>query len=118
MARKLPFKVAADVHGWDDEAHLRCVFKIADVNALQALSRGEASPEQQVAALKWIVDSACMAFEDTFDAASQRNSDKMQGRRYVGLRIVAMTKILPGALADLEERRLSEEARKNTRSST
>ena len=118
MARQPAIKIPHDVHGWHDEPHLRATFKIADVNNLQALGRGDASPEQQKAALKWIVETACMAYDDTYDGGNARNSDKMQGRRYAGLRIVAMCKILPGALADLEERRLAEETRKNTRSST
>lgn len=118
MARAVVTKIDPRIHGWHDQPHLRCCFKIADVNNLQALGRGDASPEQQQAALKWIGEVAGMVYDETFDASSERVSAFMQGRRYVGQRLAAMCKILPGALADIEERRIAEETRKTTRSPT
>lgn len=57
-----------------------------EIIALKALRAGTATPEQQIAALNWIVIYGCAVGEDTF-----RNSDRETayqcGRRRVGVLI-------------------------------
>lgn len=75
-----------DVQDWDK----------ADANALQALERGEADPDQQRRALDWIITKACRTYDMTFfpgGLEGQRNSDLAQGRRFVGLQIVKLLKL-------------------------
>jgi len=64
-----------------------------DVYAIQALERGEATPDQQKRALFWIVNNACQ----TYDFCSQPESDRLSaifdGRRFAGLQIVKLIKI-------------------------
>lgn len=115
MARKVVLKLAPEIHGYSDQRHVSVPFKIADVLAIQALGRGDADANQQAAALKWIIEVAGMAYEETYDPDNQYNSAFMQGRRYVGQRIGAMTKILPGALADVERRRIAEDEAEKSR---
>jgi hypothetical protein len=73
----------------------------ADANALQALQRGEADPEQQRRALDWIIHKACMTYDQTFfpgGAEGERYSNFAQGRRFVGTQII---KLLSLALSRL-----------------
>lgn len=65
----------------------------ADAYAIQALERGEATPEQQQRALRWIVDRAC----GTYDFPDKPDHDRLcaifDGRRFAGLQIVKLIKI-------------------------
>jgi hypothetical protein len=69
--------------GWD----------IADAAALQALSRGEATPDQQRRALTWIITSAAMTYDETFVAGQADVSDYLAGRRSVGNQVVKLLHI-------------------------
>lgn len=68
-------------------------FEDADAYAIQALERGQASPEQQKRALRWIIDCACL----TYDFCDKPDSDRLaaifDGRRFAGLQIVKLIKI-------------------------
>lgn len=59
-----------------------------EIYALQALERGEANPEQQKFALKWIVEKAC----DLYGFCDQPDNDRLcaihDGRRFAGSQIV------------------------------
>jgi hypothetical protein len=60
--------------------------------ALQALERGEATPEQQQRALLWIVNSAAKTYDLSFRSDSERESSFAEGKRFVGLQIVGILK--------------------------
>lgn len=68
----------------------------ADISAVKALASGTASSEQQVRAIKWIVENACMYYDLSFCPGSEdgrRDTDFAEGRRFVGAEIVKMTKL-------------------------
>lgn len=73
----------------------------ADVAALQALQRGEATPEQQKRALEWIVNAAANTYDLEY-RTEPRDHAFCSGRRFVGLQIVKMLKL---SLAALNRRR-------------
>ena len=73
----------------------------ADVSAIQALQRGEATPEQQKRALEWIVNSAANTYDLEY-RTEPRDHAFCSGRRFVGLQIVKMLKL---SLAALNRRR-------------
>lgn len=68
----------------------------ADASAVQAVSRGDASPDQQIRALRWIVESAGMAYDMEF-RHDDRKSCFASGRRFVALQIIKLLKINPTA---------------------
>ena len=71
---------------------------LPDAHALQALGRGEASKEQQLRALRWIVEGAAGTYEETFVPREGDTSSYLQGRRSVGLQIVKLLKVDLAAL--------------------
>ena len=48
---------------------------LPDAKAIQQLAVGEATPEQQMRALRWIVEIACRTYEVSYDPESPRNTD-------------------------------------------
>lgn len=71
----------------------------ADASALQALSRGDATPEQQRRALDWVVTRAAMTYDETFVPGQGDVSDFLAGRRNVGTQIVKLLKVQTNLLA-------------------
>lgn len=65
----------------------------ADVGAIQALHRGDASPDQQRRALKWIIESAAMTYDEAFVPGQPDVKDFLLGRMNVGKQIVKCLKI-------------------------
>lgn len=72
----------------------------ADVSAIQALERGEATPDQQKRALNWIIVHAAKTYDQSYRPGTegQRDTDFAEGKRYVGNEIVKMLKLEPGKL--------------------
>lgn len=68
-------------------------FEIRGAYDVQAMANGNASPEQQKAALRFIVENLSGAYGLTFDAKSERQDCYNQGRRHVGLSIIQITKL-------------------------
>ena len=68
---------------WDD----------ADATAMQALQRGEATPDQQKRALDWIINRGAMTYDVTFHPEGDRQSAFAEGRRFVGLQVIKLLKI-------------------------
>lgn len=66
---------------------------IADVSAVQAIANGTATPDQQVRAFDWIVRTAAATWQDTFHPESERVATFMQGRRFVGLKLLALREL-------------------------
>ncbi len=71
-------------------------FKPADSNAVAALSRGAATPEQQIRAMEFIVETICMRGGMSFRPGGpegDRNTAFAEGRRFVGNTIHRMALI-------------------------
>lgn len=64
----------------------------ADVSAIQALHRGDASPEQQKRVLDYIINDICDTYGLSYRPASDRDTTFAEGKRFVGLQIVAKLK--------------------------
>ena len=67
-------------------------YDVADAGAIQALARGEATPEQQQRALNWIINEAC----DTYGLEYRQDARDhafASGKRAVGLNLVKMLKL-------------------------
>lgn len=78
--------------------YLPAGYALADAVALQALEQGDATPEQQQRALKWVVEQAAMTYEVDY-RENDRNHAFVSGRRFVGLQIVKLLKLNTAALA-------------------
>lgn len=74
-------------------------WELADVTAVQALERGEASPEQQKRALAWIINKACWTYESTYSPVNAHDGSFAQGRRFSGLQIIKMLKLNAAAIS-------------------
>lgn len=83
-----------------------------DAASLQALVRGDATPEQQKRALNWIVNSAAGTYEHTFVPGSHDQSTYLEGRRSVGLQIVKLLKVDLAALRQIAAAKKTTTARK------
>lgn len=66
---------------------------VADVSAIKALAVGEANADQQKRALDFIIRDLAMTYDETFHSESERASAFMQGRRFVGLKLVLFINI-------------------------
>lgn len=84
---------------WDDD----------DAKALKSLQAGNASDVQQRRALKWIIERACMTYDEPFQPDSARATDFILGRRNVGLQIVKLLNVKLGALQKAKDGREREQ---------
>lgn len=84
--------------GLDKRPQFAYPHKIADVAAVKAIANGTATPDQQVRGMRWIVEKGCMTYDETFHPESERASAFMQGRRFVGLKLVLFINASLGAL--------------------
>ncbi len=64
-----------------------------DVGAVQALARGDADEVTQKHVLRYIVETLSGCYDMSFRAESDRATSFAEGRRYVGLQLVKMTKL-------------------------
>ena len=78
--------------------YLRCDWDIPVVAAVQALSRGEATPEQQKQFLNWQINICCGTYDQTFQELGERESSFAAGRRQVGLWLVKLLHLSTNAL--------------------
>jgi hypothetical protein len=65
-------------------------YELADAGAFQALQRGEATPDQQIRALKWLVYLACETYEPSYRPTGDRDTSFAEGKRWVGLQVVKL----------------------------
>lgn len=74
---------------------LPATYDLADVGALQALGRGDASPDAQQRALRWIIEKAAGTYEPSYRPGEdgERDTAFAEGRRHVGLQIVKLLKL-------------------------
>jgi hypothetical protein len=69
----------------------------ADASALQALQRGDASPDQQKRALDWVVKTAAQTYNTSFFPGMADATAFAEGRRFVGTMIVELLLVNPSA---------------------
>ena len=63
---------------------------LPDAKALQQLAKGDATPEQQKRALRWIVETACATYDQPYRPESARDTDFACGRMFVGQQVVKL----------------------------
>jgi len=73
-----------------------------ELNAMYALSVGEASPEQQVKCWAWIIGALCRFHDVSFrpGADGDRDTAFAEGRRFVAAEMIKMTRVNPAILED------------------
>lgn len=67
------------------------LYEVADIYAVRALNKGDATPEQQQRALKWIIDGAAQFREQPFRSEAdggERETAFALGRQQVGREIM------------------------------
>ena len=67
-------------------------YEVADVAAIQALIRGEADPEQQKRALKWIIERGACTYDFHY-YENERHTAFALGRAFVGQQVVKLTRL-------------------------
>lgn len=72
-------------------------YDIRDCQAMYALQKGEATPEQQRRALDWIITKAAITYDLPY-GDTDRGSNIMIGRQFVGKQIVKLMKLNPQVL--------------------
>lgn len=77
---------------------LRCDWDLPTASGIQALQRGEATPQQQKDFLNWLVNQACATYDQSFQLEGDRESSFSAGRRFVGLQVVKLLKLSVNAL--------------------
>lgn len=78
--------------------YLRCDWDLPVASAVQALAKGEATPDQQRQFCNWLVNVACATYDISFQPESDRATAFAEGRRYVGTNFVKLTKLSLNAL--------------------
>jgi hypothetical protein len=75
--------------------HHPAEYDVADVSAIQALKRGDATPDQQRRALKWIIENNSRTYDLPYfdDDEGGRASAFAAGKAYVGQQIVKLSKL-------------------------
>lgn len=86
------------------EPHFSYEHDIADVAAVQAWAEGRATEEQQIRSYRWVLEVACMTYDETFHPTSERLSILMQGRRFVGSRLRSLRSLNVPALREAKEK--------------
>lgn len=88
--RKPPNQVLLENAPWMPPA-----YEIADASAFQALTRGDASPDQQKRVVKWLVHEAARTYDMSFrpGPGGERDTAFAEGRRFVGLQVVKMVNL-------------------------
>lgn len=82
-------------------------YEASDIEAVKALAKGEARPDQQVRALEWIIKTAAGTYEMSFrsDAdGGERETAFAEGRRFVGLQLVKLINLPPKVVAAMRDK--------------
>ena len=69
-------------------AYVPAPYEPADHGAIKALAAGVANEGQQKRALKWIIETVCATYDQSYRPDSERETVFAEGRRYVGLTLV------------------------------
>jgi hypothetical protein len=88
-------------------------WEMADAAAIQALHRGNATPEQQRRALDHIIHNIAGTYDLSFRPGGEegaRATAFAEGKRYVGLQIVTLTKLSLAAIRQAKSKTPQEQA--------
>lgn len=80
-------------------------YALADVTAIQALQRGDASPDLQRRALNFIINDLARTYDLSYRPDSERDTAFAEGKRFVGLQLVKLTKLNVQAIRQAKERK-------------
>jgi hypothetical protein len=72
--------------------HIPADYDVADVSAIQALHRGDATEDQQQRALRWLIEKAAGTYEFNFYPTDRETAFAL-GREFVGQQVVKMLKL-------------------------
>ncbi len=84
--------------------YFRCTWDVADASALQALAAGTATPEQQKRALDFVIKQAAATYDQSFQPGMPDATSFMEGRRFVGTKIVELLQVSTRDLLLKEQR--------------
>lgn len=75
-------------------------WELADAAAIQALVQGAATADQQQRAVAYIVNALCATYDLSFRPGpdGERDTAFAEGRRFVGLELVKLTKLNLGKM--------------------
>lgn len=79
-------------------------YEAKHVRLIQALQRGDATPQMQRDALKWIIESVSAAYDMPY-YESDRDTAFACGRQYVGKQLVKMTVLIPDRIEPSKEKK-------------
>ena len=82
--------------------HIPPPYEEADVHAIQALHKGDASPDQQQRALKWLIEKACGTYEFNFYPTDRETAFAL-GREFVGQQTIKLLHLNPPRLRRPDE---------------
>lgn len=68
-------------------------YQLSDAAAIQALANGDATPEQQQRALRFIIEEVAATYQSTYSPGSDRDTAFAEGKRHVGLQLVKFIKL-------------------------
>jgi hypothetical protein len=68
-------------------------YDLVTVSAFQALARGDADARMQRIALDWLIEKAAGTYDLSFSPDGDRATSFHEGRRFVGLQVIKMTKL-------------------------
>lgn len=77
--------------------YFRADWAPADASAMQALQRGDATPEQQRRALDWIIKVGAATYNTSFQPGAPDATAFAEGRRFVGTEIIKLLMVNPKA---------------------
>lgn len=90
-----------------DPAWLPVDYDLITVDAVKAMSRGEATADQQGRVLKWIIETVCETYTLPFrsDAdGGERETSFALGRVFAGQQIVKLVNMPPSVVAALRKK--------------
>jgi hypothetical protein len=82
----------------------------ADAAAIQALVRGDASPEQQRRAIDYIINDIARTYDMSYRPNSERDTTFAEGKRYVGAQIVKAINLNLAAIRQAKSKTPQEQA--------
>lgn len=89
-------------------------WQLADATAVQALLGGTGDAEQQQRVLRFIIENLCGTYDVSYRPGEdgRRDTDFAEGKRWVGLQLIKLSRLSVGELRRLEDAQKQEPGRK------
>ena len=81
-----------------DAPHAPAEWDVSDAAAFQALERGDATPDQQKNALRWLLHEAARINDLSYRLGNSDGTAFAEGRRFTGLQVVKLLRLNMAAL--------------------